>query len=153
MIMTEELSIKIEEFAKPFLEEMGLEIVELNLRRFKGELTIQILADRTGGGITIEECTQLSRKISQVIDEGHLIPEGYFLEVSSPGIDRPLKTSKDFHRAIGRDIRVYLSQAFENKLEWEGLLTGIENGCLILGGRQGELRLPLAVVNKGVQNF
>ena len=153
MIETQQLYETIKELSRPFVDELGLEIIEFNIRHYKGELTLQVLADRKDGGITIGECSQLNKKLSQVIEEKNLIPAGYFLEVSSPGIDRPLTTAKDFNRAIGRDIRVHLSQAFEGKLEWEGLLIGIEGECLVLDGKRGALRIPLVTVSKGVQVF
>ena len=149
--MLESLFEKIEELAEPFLREMQLEIVDLNIHQHKGEMTIRLLADKLGGGITIDECSQLNRKICQAIEERNLIASRYLLEVSSPGVDRPLRSPKDFLRVVSRDIRLYLSQPFQNKLEWEGLLVGIENECIILESDKGELRIPLAVINKGMQ--
>ena len=142
---------KIEELANPFLEEMQLEIVDLHIHQHKDEVTIQILADKPGGGITLEECSQLNRKISEALEEKNLMSPRYLVEVSSPGIDRPLKTAKDFFRVVSRDVRVYLSEPFQNKLEWEGLLTGIENEHVILDSDEGELRIPFAAINKGIQ--
>jgi len=147
----ETLSGKIEELAKPHLEELQLEIVDLNIHQHKGEMTIRLLADKQDGGVTIDECSQLNRKICQAIEEQNLITSRYLLEVSSPGLDRPLRSTRDFLRAVSRDIRLYLSKPIQNKLEWEGLLKGIENEHLILESDEGELHVPFAVINKGIQ--
>ena len=151
MIADMSLLEKIEELAKPFLEEGPFEIVDLSIHQHKGEVAIRLLADRRYGGITIEECSQLNRKICQAIEEKNLITERYLVEVSSPGLDRPLKTAKDFSRAVNRDIKVYLSQPFQDKLEWEGFLRGTENEQIVLEGDKGEMRIPLSLINKGIQ--
>ncbi len=145
------LSEKIEKIAAPFLNEMGVDLVELNISRHRGDLTIRILADRPTGGITISECSELNKKIGDALETENVFSQRYALEVSSPALDRPLKTLKDFGRAIGREVRVFLSESMENKIEYAGTVKRIEVENVVVDINEAEMVFPITKINKAKQ--
>ena len=102
--MSKKIEEKVEKLVEPFAEQLGYELVGVEYEVKKGsdnELVIYIDKD---GGVDLDDCEKLSRLIDEPIDELDPIEEAYVLCVSSPGLDRPLKTDKDFKRAVGKDI-------------------------------------------------
>ena len=108
--MFEALGSNIETLIEPLLNELGVEIIELNIRKRNNTIYLQIIADKERGGITIEECSMINRGLADKLDGSSLIEEDYIIEVSSPGLDRPIKTKKDFMRAIGRYVNIFISE-------------------------------------------
>lgn len=150
MIM-ESLSEKIEKIAEPFLKAMNVELVELNIGRYKTDLSIRILADKQNGGITIKECSQLNRHMMEALETGLVIDGPYTLEVSSPGLDRPLKSPKDFQRVIGRQARFFLSEPVNGRLEYAGPIRGVHNEGVIIDVRGQSVEIPILKINKARQ--
>lgn len=149
--MIDSLNEKILEIAKPFFEEIGAELVDLNVRRTHSQVHIQILADKPAGGITIDECSELNRKIGDAIEGQSLIGVHYLLEVSSPGLDRPLKTFRDFLRVRGREVRFFLSEPVEEKLEHAGVVQRIEGDQVVIESNFSKIVIPLNKINKAKQ--
>lgn len=149
--MLEELEEKIKNISLPLVEELHLDLVELRIRRpirsrSAGQgrtIVIEILADRPTGGITIEECSVLNRNIYQKIETEQLLEEEYTLEVSSPGLDRPLKTQKDFLRVIDRRVRVHLLEPLNNKREYEGQVREVNENQLVINGNAHSIAIPI----------
>lgn len=121
---------RIKELIAPLFKDQDMVLVELKLIRQGNRLTLRFLADRTKGGITIEECAKLNEQISQVLDAQELFLESYFLEVSSPGVDRPVVSLDDFHRVIGREMRLFFREPVKNKKELVATLDKIEGNAL-----------------------
>jgi len=95
---------KIEEIITPVLNELDIDLVELSFRGTHGNRILRLFVD-TENGITIEKCKNVSREISDILDAEDIITGKYRLEVSSPGLDRPMRTVRNFRRNIGREIR------------------------------------------------
>ena len=95
---------EIEKYLQPILDEHGLELVELKLTRGK-KSKVQVYVWKQDG-VPIDLCTKVSRQLSDVLDRKDLLPEAYRLEVSSPGLDRPLKTQRDFERSMGEKVKI-----------------------------------------------
>ena len=150
-MIVESLSEKIEEMARPFLEEIRVELVDLHIGRTHHEIHIQILADKPTGGITLDECSELNRKISDVLEAQNILAAHYVLEVSSPGVDRPLVTVRDFQRVIGRNARFFLSEIVEGKIEHAGIIKRIENDNIVVGCETREIILPVVKIHKAKQ--
>ena len=132
----------IEELTKviqPLLEEGNFELVEINFNRSRFAATLALFVDRIGGGITLDECTLLNRKIGDILDTSDIILERYVLEVSSPGIDRPLKTKNDFLRCIGKDVKFFLREAINGKIELDGKVSKAENERVSVEIKNGSL--------------
>ncbi len=108
---------KIREIIEPILQEEGAELVEIIYRKEAGRQVLRLLVDR-GGCIKLSDCARLNERIGQILDEQDIIQESYVIEVDSPGIDRPFKTKRDYERAIGRLIRITLSERILDKKEY-----------------------------------
>ncbi|MDP3790352.1 MAG: ribosome maturation factor RimP [Candidatus Omnitrophota bacterium] len=112
---------KIKVIISNILQRNGIELIDITYRRESGGNVLRISAD-TENGITIGECAKMNEVISEALDESNIIEDKYILEVSSPGLDRPLKTKNDFLRAKGKKIRVHTYMPIDNKKEFIGNL-------------------------------
>ena len=108
--MSELITEKIRALAEGFLPSMGLELAEGQFRREGHGWVLRLFIDREGG-VTLEDCSMVSREISAYLDVEDLIEQAYHLEVSSPGLERPLHTLRDFKRFCGKDARVKLRES------------------------------------------
>ena len=134
-----------------YLKDQGLELVDFIYRYQGRDLFLRVLVDAPQGGITLEECSRVNIRISRILDESNILQREYILEVSSPGLDRPLKTISDFSRCINRRARFFLSQPMGGKIELEGTINNVGDGsvCVDIGGDIVEV--PLSKLNKAKQ--
>ncbi len=121
----------IAELAKPVLQELGFDLVRVRLSGQDGT-TVQIMFERPEGQVTIEDCTQLSRRLSPVFDAYDPMPGGYNLEVSSPGMNRPLVRPRDFVNWTGHQAKVELKELVDGRRRFKGEIEGFEEGELRL---------------------
>jgi ribosome maturation factor RimP len=131
----------VESFVLPILDEMGLELVEIQFRRESGWV-LRLFIDREGG-VTLDDCASVSRQVSAYLEVEDLIDHAYNLEVSSPGLERPLKRRQDFERFAGRRARVKLRQPLDGGRVFIGTLEGLEDDRVKLDvdGRKMEFDL------------
>ena len=115
----------------PAVNAAGYRLVRLRLMGGKRK-TLQILAERPDGQMDVEDCARLSRTLSEVLEAADPIAEEYVLEVSSPGIDRPLTAPEDFRRFAGHDARVELVQGIEGRRRFKGKLIGLEGSDVLM---------------------
>jgi ribosome maturation factor RimP len=150
MIVLDEVKEKLSSLAAPLCEAAGAELIELNVRRQGREVAIQLLTDRPTGGITIEECTLINRKMADAIDQSGLLPpDDYSLEVSSPGLDRPLKTRKDFLRVVNLELRFLLTGPWQGKQEYTGVLNEITDSAVVVATEKyGIIEIPVENILK-----
>ena len=149
--MLDEIKIKIEEFINPFLGELGLELVELILKRRGRTIAIEVVADKPTGGVTLAECTILNRYLSTKMEAENFMESDYVIEVCSPGIDRPLKGKKDFLRVVGREVRFYLSEPIHNKSEQVGTVQNVEETNVAIESKSQVLNIPYEKIIKAIQ--
>lgn len=117
----------IAELAKPVLQELGFDLVRVRLSGQEGT-TVQIMIERPEGQVTIADCTSVSRRLSPVFDAYDPMPGGYNLEVSSPGINRPLVRPRDFVNWAGHQARVELKELVDGRRRFKGEIEGFEDG-------------------------
>ena len=142
---------RVRELIQPLLASRGVELVDLACHPGGGRLTLRLLVD-TARGITIDELSGLNRSIGAVLEEHDVIPDRYLLEVSSPGLDRPLKTVADFERVIGRRVRVTTSAPVADGHEHRGEVLGANEEAVVLRLDSGEKRqVPLLLIAHAVQ--
>jgi len=149
----DEIYPKIESLAKKVFEEAGMDLIELKVAGHKNDIFIQITADKPSGGITIRECAILNKTLVAAIEQENLLPPEIFsLELSSPGLDRPLVTRKDFIRSIGRKIHFWLNEPIDigGKKEVQGMLAEVREKGLTVDVLGSRLVLPLSSVIKGI---
>ena len=125
---------KLETEINSALEAAGFELVDIKLASHNGKPLLQAFVDRENGGVNLDDCERLSEKVGAFLDMNNYYENGYFLEVSSPGIDRVLKKEKDFKRFMGQQVKVRLKRPVNNARVYYGAITGFENGQLLLTG-------------------
>ena len=132
------LAQRIGRVADPVLRDLGMRLVRVKVSAAQSA-TVQIMAERLDGTMTIDDCEEASENISPTLDVEDLLQQAYRLEVSSPGIDRPLVRRSDFLRALGHEARVEMEVAVSGRKRFRGLIEGCEevDGALCL-----KLRVP-----------
>jgi ribosome maturation factor RimP len=144
------LAAAIAALAEPIITELGYRLVRVKI----SGSTVQIMADRAGGAFAIEDCTAISRRLSPVMDLHDPMPGGYFLEVSSPGIDRPLVRPSDFEDWAGFEAKIELRELLDGRRRFRGVLDGYEDGearlKMTVEGMEGEqvVGLPVALIQE-----
>ncbi len=136
----------------------GLEIFDVQFRREGGGMVLRILIDRPGPAATAEECVsvgdcaRVSRDLSAILDVDDVVPTAYTLEVSSPGLDRPLTRADDYRRFAGRRAKLVMRQAVDGQTYFKGRLGGLEDGevlCVLIEGDDRRThRVPLGVITR-----
>ena len=122
---------KTEEILLPIVEKNGFELWDVEYVKEGGNWYLRAYIDKPGG-INVDDCEVVSRELSDILDEKDYIDEAYILEVSSPGLDRPLKKEKDFARSIGKDVEVKLFKAINKEKEFVGILKAYDEDTVTL---------------------
>lgn len=133
---------RIREMARGILEFEGMEYVHLEMKQIGGGAVLRLLIDREGG-VTLDDCSRISRRLSAQLDVEDPIAHGYTLEVSSPGLDRPLFSDRDYERFAGQQVRVRTVAPRDGRRQFAGRLVGLADGLvrLVLDGDE-EIALP-----------
>ena len=144
------LTRKIERVIAPTAASMGYEIVRILMVGVgSGKSTLQIMAEKPDGTMNVEDCSRLSQAVSALMDVEDVLDEAYYLEVSSPGIDRPLTRAKDFDRYKGFEARIEMDDPIDGQKKFKGLLKGIDaNEVITLETDKGDVALPFMRVDK-----
>jgi ribosome maturation factor RimP len=134
----------------------GLEIWDIQSRREATGHVVRVFIDRPGPAATpeesvsIEDCAQVNRELSTILDVEDPLPFSYTLEVSSPGLDRPLRSVEDYRRFAGRLAKLVVSEPVDNQKAFEGRLRGLEQDVVLLEAPNGRThRLPLRLITRG----
>ncbi len=140
-----------EKVLQPILDEEAIELVELVSVKTKKNLLLRLWVERRDGRISLGDCVKLNKKIRDYLDTTNIAGPDYLLEVSSPGVDRPLKTKKDFLRCINRRVKFFLKEAINGKIEISGIIAKVEedNVCIDVSGRV--LEVPLGNISRAKQ--
>ncbi|MEN8831224.1 MAG: ribosome maturation factor RimP [Pacificibacter sp.] len=123
---------RMAEIVGPVIEGMGFELVRIRLMSSTKSKTLQIMAERPTGGIEVDECAQISTAVSAVLDVEDPIEDEFTLEVSSPGIDRPLTRLKDFETFEGYEARIETEEMFDGRRRFKGELAGVEDDDVLI---------------------
>jgi ribosome maturation factor RimP len=131
---------RMAEIITPVIEDMGFELVRVRLMGGKSK-TLQIMAERPDGGIEVDECADISTAVSAVLDVEDPITDAYALEVSSPGIDRPLTRLKHFEEFEGYDAKLETSELVGGRKRFKGVLAGVEDDEVLINVEEGTIGL------------
>jgi ribosome maturation factor RimP len=148
LIVEQGSAARVAAVAEPVIAELGYRLVRVRISGTAG-CTIQIMAERPDGTMTIDDCEAVSRALSPVLDVADLIERSYRLEVSSPGIDRPLVRRSDFDRFAGHTAKIEMAAAHEGRRRFRGQLLGIDGACTRLrrtdaaAGEPDQVLLPI----------
>jgi ribosome maturation factor RimP len=121
------LAARVAAIAEPVIAELGFRLVRVRVSGASG-CTVQVMAERSDGSMTIEDCETVSRALSPALDVADPVGSAYRLEISSPGIDRPLARRSDFDRYVGHVIKIEMAVAVDGRRRFRGTLLGTE-GC------------------------
>ncbi|MBI5806165.1 ribosome maturation factor RimP [candidate division TA06 bacterium] len=142
-----EIINKVSDLAGSFLNEMGLELYDVEYSSVSGSLRVFI--QRPQSGVSMGDCAKVSRKLSEELDKEDLIDSAYMLEVSSPGLDRPLKKETDYQRSLGRLAKMKLVKPVDGSYELLGRLLEYREGTVKVGMEgQEPIWIPLSQIKK-----
>jgi ribosome maturation factor RimP len=148
LIVEPGLPARVAAIAEPLIESLGYRLVRVKVSASEG-CTVQIMAEQPDGNMTVEDCETISRALSPLLDEANLIEPAYRLEVSSPGIDRPLVRKSDFERFAGHVVRIEMEIPVNGRKRFRGELAGVEVDAARLKrddaaeGEETEVLLPI----------
>lgn len=146
--MTAEVIERVKSIAIPLFTELELELVDVEFRREAGGWILRVYLDKSGG-VTLGDCQRVSEELSDLLDVENLINHPYTLEVSSPGLNRPLGREADFLRFAGQRARVTTSQAVAGQRRFLGVLKGCEDGRVVLEREDGTVvSIPYVLISK-----
>ena len=145
--MADTVTEKVKTLAEPVLEDLGLELFDVQYRREQSGWVLRLVIDRPEG-VTLDDCVAASREIGQILDIEDFIEQKYNLEVSSPGLDRPLRTLDDFQRFAGRRAKIKTSEPVDGERVFTGKIRRVEEDMIILEADRREVAVPSALVAK-----
>lgn len=141
LVAKAEIDRRIAGIVRPTIEGMGYELVRLRFMGGSKSSTLQVMAERPDGRMEVEDCAELSRALSAVLDVEDPIQGTYSLEVSSPGIDRPLTRLKDFDRFEGWEARLETDELIDGRKRFRGVLAGVEDDEVLIEIPEGTIGL------------
>jgi ribosome maturation factor RimP len=144
---TQNTAGKVASLAEPILQGMDFELVDVEFLHSQGRWVLRLTIDREGGD-TVDDCAKVSRELGDLIEVKDLILQRYVFEVSSPGLDRPLKKEKDLLRAVGKKIKVKMKTPIQGRRNYSGYLSDFVDGMLYMRVEQGEVALRWQQVQK-----
>jgi ribosome maturation factor RimP len=148
LIVEPGLAARVAAVVEPVLEQLGYRLVRVRISGLEG-CTVQVMAERPDGSMRIEDCEAVSRALSPVLDVADPVDRAYRLEVSSPGIDRPLVRRSDFDRYAGHVVKIELAAPIEGRKRFRGVLLGSEGEAArirrddVAAGQPAEILLPI----------
>src|SRR3954447_9700155 len=141
--------------AERVAQSYGLEIFDVQFRREASGMVLRVQIDRpgpsssAGDSVSVEDCAHVSRDLSAMLDVDDVIPTAYTLEVSSPGLDRPLRSADDYRRFAGRRAKIVMRAAVDGQTFFKGRLAGVEGHEVLIDGDDGRThRVPLDVITR-----
>jgi ribosome maturation factor RimP len=149
LIVEQGVAARLAAIAEPVLESLGFRLVRVRMSGAAG-CTVQIMAERADGSMTIDDCETVSRALSPVLDVADPLESAYRLEISSPGIDRPLVRRSDFERFAGHPVKVEMAVTTEGRRRFRGMLLGAQGDAAQIrrddaaAGEAGDVLLPIA---------
>jgi ribosome maturation factor RimP len=136
----------------PILQESELDLVDVEFRPSGKRWLLRIYIDRDGG-VTLKDCERVSRELGRLLDVEDIIDHAYALEVSSPGLTRPLKTRADFERYKGKTCRIVTRSTVEGKIEFRGEIVGVKEEDVEVRDQKDTYSIPLCVIKKANLEF
>lgn len=141
----------IRALAEPILAAASTELVELSCHRQGRQVAIRVLVDKVGG-VTIRHCARLNQQISQALEAAHYLEQPYTLEVSSPGLDRPLTSKRDFERALGEPIELDVEDAPRGGVRRvTGQLLAVQDAAIVVITASGTTTISMAQIRRALK--
>ena len=147
------VAARVATIVEPVIEDLGFHLVRVKVSSTNG-CTVQIMAERTDGTMAVSDCETVSRAISPVLDLEDPVSQAYYLEVSSPGIDRPLVRASDFERWTGYDAKIEMAVPQAGRKRYRGFIRGVRDGTVavelpdVKEGEEALVQLPLTDIGE-----
>lgn len=136
------------EIVSPVVEELGYSLVDCKYANEGGRWILRLYVEKTDGSISVGDCGLISRAVDDVLDVEGAIPGRYFLEVSSPGLDRPLKKLTDFERYSGQKVKLKTKGPLNGRSNFKGILTKVDGQEILMSVDGVEYRIPIDAISK-----
>ena len=136
---------RLQALVEPILADRAMELVELSVRPQGRQQLIRLLVDRVGG-VTIQQCAKVNTLVGEALETANLIEGSYLVEVSSPGLDRPLASKRDFERALGEELLVQTTSADGRIRELAGMLLAVQHEAIVLQMTAGNVTVPFTEI-------
>lgn len=150
--MDSKLLIRVRELAEPIINEQNLELVDIKYVHENKRWILRIIVDKEGG-VTLDDCTNVSKEVGYILEIKDAIAHPFNLEVSSPGLERPLKTLHDFRKFLGRKVNIITSEPLEGRKHFRGSLQSVEEGIVRLDGEGKCWSIPLKAIDRAKSIF
>ena len=147
--LTMEITERVKELVKDYLEANGIELVEITYRREQGGMVLRLLVDAPDG-IKVNECEALNNFVSDCLDREDFVGERYILEVSSPGLDRPIVSDRDFERSMGKGLTITTYESIDEKKTHAGKLIGMDKESIVIESEGISTVIPRSKIAKAV---
>lgn len=145
--MNEAMEQRIGSLVEPIVREKGLELVNVEYIKEGAHWYLRLYIDKDGG-VDMDDCSGVSHAVSEMLDQENPIPQAYMLEVSSPGLERPLKKEEDFIRFKGSLVTIHTTSLFQGYKEFSGNLVGLINNEIVLEYENKRIAIPRNLVKK-----
>lgn len=145
--MNKSVLSKVRELVEPLVKALALELVDVDYVKEGGHWYLRIYIDKEGG-VDIDDCSAVSQKVGSVLDTVNPIPQAYMLEVSSPGVERPLRKKEDFEKYKGELASIYTKETYQGFTCFTGNLEGLEDDQVILEYEGQKVSIPFDMVEK-----
>ncbi len=146
MPQQQEITTKLLDICEPVVAGAGYELVDIVFRREQHGWILRVFIDGVGG-ISFADCTRVSRELGPVLDVADPIPQAYSLEVSSPGVNRPLRTQDHFHESIGSIAKVVLGHGLDGRRNFKGEVVAVEPETVVMDIDGQQFRLPVSDID------
>lgn len=148
MSKTKRIVNEVSHLVEPLLHEIGFEMVDIEFQFERGRWILRVFIDKEGG-VTVDDCADVSRELGDLIEAENIIDYSYVLEISSPGLNRPLRKESDFMRSIGKMVRLKMSGPITRRRNFTGRLANVREGMISLVVDDNNLvELPLKEIDK-----
>jgi ribosome maturation factor RimP len=137
-----DILVRVRRMAEPILESEGMELVDIEYRRERGGRVLRLIIDQEGG-VTLDDCASISHELDRNLGVEDIFPGPYTLEVSSPGLNRPLKKESDFHRFINRMVKVKTASPVDERKTFRGRLLACRDGFVEIEAERSVVKIPL----------
>lgn len=137
----------IRALVEPVVVYAGMELIDVEYGREPSGMVLRLIIDKPGG-VTIDDCSHISRLAGDILDAKDLVPWSYNLEVSSPGINRPLKKKDDFERFAGQKVLIKTREPIDGRRNFKGILNGTKENFIVVSSEQTTFNIPFELVAK-----
>ncbi len=149
--LSKNVSSRVEQLAEPVVRELNLELVEIEYKKEGPNWFLRVFID-SEAGVNLDDCEAVSEKLSEVLDAEDPIKDAYFLEVSSPGAERPLKKEADLKKAVGKGVYITTYEPVNGQKAFEGVLTSFDDGLLLIETKVKTRKITYSVPYEKVAN-